>query len=87
MADEPFAKRKKLDVTTLTEVDANDVLRFRLLDPGSNASDLTEEASFAPEMSHQLFGDSEANPQRHIFDCSYKELELPCPSAGPKLSP
>ena len=67
MADEPFAKRKKIDATSLAEVDANDVIKFRLLDPGSNASDLMEEASFAPEMAHQTFGKTEANPLSHMF--------------------
>ena len=66
MADEPFAKRKKLDVD-LAEVDANEVIRFRLLDPGSNATDLMEDASFAPEMAHQVFGDDEASPQYRII--------------------
>ena len=61
MAEEPFAKRKKLDVAAAAEVDASEVIKFRLLHPGSNASDLTEEASFAPEMAHQIFGDDEAS--------------------------
>ena len=67
MANEPFAKRKKLDldVVPTEEVDANDVIKFRLLDSSSNASDLMEEASFAPGMAHQFFGDDEACVQHH----------------------
>ena len=74
MADEPFAKRKKLDVSCLAEVDANEVIKFRLLDPGSNASDLTEEASFAPEMAHQFFGEDEASPQHSTRSCRLFKL-------------
>lgn len=65
MAEEHAAKRKKLDVAAAApaELDANEVIKFRLLDPGSNATELTEEAFFAPEMCHQFFGDDEVRPQ------------------------
>lgn len=61
MAEEPVAKRKRLDdAAALSEgVDANEVIRFRLLTTSSNGAELTEEASFGPDMAHQFFGDDE----------------------------
>ena len=68
MAEEHTAKRKKLDVAAAApaELDANEVIKFRLLDPYSNATELTEQASFAPEMCHQFFGDDEVRPQLQV---------------------
>ena len=61
MAEEPVAKRKKLDdAAALSEgVDANEVIKFRLLHTSSNGVELTDEASFGPDMAHQFFGDDE----------------------------
>ena len=61
MAEEPVAKRKRLDdAAALPEgVDANEAIRFRLLDTSSNGAELTEDASFGPDMAHQFFGDDE----------------------------
>ena len=74
MADEPFAKRKKLDVD-LTEVGANEVIRFRLLDPGSNAPDLMENASFAPEMAYKFFGNDEVRHAAPYYSQLYFDLK------------
>ena len=61
MAEEPVAKRKKLDdAAALSEsVDANEVIKFRLLHTSSNVAELAEDASFGPDMAHQFFGDDE----------------------------
>ena len=63
MTDEHIAKKKKLDDAAASpEIDANEVIKFRLLHPSSNAAELNGEASFAPDMAHQFFGDDEVRP-------------------------
>ena len=61
MAEGPVAKRKKLDdaVASSDGIDANEVIKFRLLHTSSNGAELAEEASFGPDMAHQFFGDDE----------------------------
>ena len=57
-----LCKAQEARCCSRVEIDANEAIKFRLLHSGSNASDLTEEVSFAPEMAHQIFGDDEVSP-------------------------
>ena len=63
----PAPKRAKVAVEA---VPANEVIHIRLLPPG--ATDASQNLSFLPEMSHQVFGDEEvvkgyANPHVEIW--------------------